>query len=194
MTAVNRPERARRMPRAQRREQILDAATRTFARTGFAATGLADIAAAAGVTHVILYRHFASKTELYRAVLDRACLRLDDSVGTDDFDEDTLPALLRAAAADPDGFRLLFRHAAREPEFRDVIDSISAESTAIADRHLAAAIPPGPWRDWASRVVPAFTLDAVIAWLDGGCPDPAHAAERIQLAVQGIIEAAARAD
>jgi hypothetical protein len=68
----SQPERVRRMPRAQRREQLLDAATRAFARTGFTATGLDDVAAEAGVTHVILYRHFASKNDLYRAVLDRA--------------------------------------------------------------------------------------------------------------------------
>ncbi|SFQ66573.1 DNA-binding transcriptional regulator, AcrR family [Amycolatopsis arida] len=178
------------MPRAERREQILDAATRAFARTGFAATGLDDVAAEAGVTHVILYRHFASKSELYRAVLDRACTRLADTVGTDDFDSTSLPALIRAAAADPDGFRLLFRHAAREPEFRDVVDAIRSGSTEVAHRHLGAAIPEGPWRDWAAHVVPTFTLEAVIAWLDLGQPDPEGAAERIGRAIHGVIQAA----
>lgn len=182
--------RIRRMPRAQRREQILDAATRAFARTGFAATGLDDIAAEAGVTHVILYRHFASKADLYRAVLDHACTRLADTVGTDSYTEDSISALLRAAAADPDGFRLLFRHAAREPEFRDVIDTIRAASTDIAARHLADAIPVGPWRAWAARLVPTLTLEAVIAWLDTGQPDPDHAADRIGRAIQGVIQAA----
>jgi len=46
--AGTRTERVRRLPRAQRREQILAAATRAFARNGFAATGLDDIAAEAG--------------------------------------------------------------------------------------------------------------------------------------------------
>jgi AcrR family transcriptional regulator len=185
-----RPERARRMPRAQRREQILDAATRAFARTGFTATGLDDIAAEAGVTHVILYRHFVSKADLYRAVLDRACTRLAETVGTDNYTEDSIAALLRAAAADPDGFRLLFRHAAREPEFRDVIDTIRTASTAIAHQHLADQIPNGPWRQWAARLVPTLTLEAVIAWLDTGQPDPDHAADRIGRVVHGVIQAA----
>lgn len=186
----SRPERVRRMPRAQRREQILDAATRAFARTGFTATGLDDVAAEAGVTHVILYRHFASKNDLYRAVLDRACTRLGDAVGTETYDEDSIPALLRAAAADPEGFRLLFRHAVREPEFRDVIDRIRLASTEIAHRHLADAIPAGPWQNWAARLIPTLTLEAVIAWLDTGQPDPDHAAERIGHAIQGVIHAA----
>ena len=181
--------RARRMPRPERREQILDAATRAFARTGFTATGLDDVAAEAGVTHVILYRHFASKHELYRAVLDRACTRLGNAVGTDNYDEGSIPALLRAAGDDPDGFRLLFRHAAREPEFRDVIDTIQLASTEIAHRQLAGATTDGPWQNWAAQLIPTLTLEAVLAWLDVGQPDPDQAAERIGQAIRAVIHA-----
>jgi AcrR family transcriptional regulator len=180
----------RRMARAERREQIVVAATRAFARTGFTGTGLEAIAAEAGVTHVILYRHFASKSELYRAALDRACTQLADTVGADDYDEGSIAALLRAAAADPDGFRLLFRHAAREPEFRDVIDTIRAASTEIAGHHLTERIPDGTWRDWAARLLPTVTLEAVIAWLDTGQPDPDRAAEHISHVIDGVIHAA----
>src|SRR5918997_6192183 len=133
----------RRLRRADRREQILDAATRAFARAGFAGTGLDDVAAEAGITRVLLYRHFDSKADLYRAVLDRACQHLENAVGSDDFDERAIPALLRAAAADPDAFRLLFRHAAREPEFRDVVNGVTTASVDIARRNLAAVIPDG---------------------------------------------------
>lgn len=180
----------RRMPRAERRGQILDAATRAFARTGFAATGLEDVAAEAGVSRVILYRHFESKNDLYRAVLERACLRLDSSVGSDDFDETSLPALVRAASADADGFRLLFRHAAREPEFREVVDGLREASTAVTRRHLAEAVPAGPWRDWAAQLVPVVVLEAVMAWLDAGQPDPDAAAERISRVVAGVVRTA----
>jgi AcrR family transcriptional regulator len=124
----------RRLPRAARREQILSAATHAFAAAGFAKTSLDDIAEAAGVGRVILYRHFESKADLYRSVLDRAATRLGDSVGTDDFGQDAVPALVAAAAADPDGFRLLFRYAAREPEFRDVTDTLAAASVEVTRR------------------------------------------------------------
>ena len=180
----------RRLARAERRQQILDAATRAFARTGFAATSLDNIAAEAGISHVILYRHFASKADLYRAVLDRACTRLSETVGTDQFDEGTIPVLLRAAAVDPDAFRLLFRHAAREPEFRDVIDTMRSASTEIAQRNLAERIPDGPWRQWAARLLPTVTLEAVIAWLDIGQPDPDRAADHIGRAVEAVIQSA----
>ncbi|PRX51498.1 TetR family transcriptional regulator [Prauserella shujinwangii] len=182
----------RRLPRAERRAQILEAATRAFARAGYTATGLGDVAAEAGVTQVLLYRHFASKSDLYRAVLDRACTRLAEAVGTDHFDDTSLPTLLRAAAADPEGFRLLFRHAAKEPEFRDVIEGLRAGSTEVTRRHLAERVPGGPWQDWAARLVPVVTLEAVIAWLDAGQPDPDRAAERIRQVVHSVIEAASR--
>jgi AcrR family transcriptional regulator len=183
----HQPQRVRRMARAERREQILAAATRAFARTGFAATGLDEIAAEAGVSHVILYRHFASKSDLYRAVLERACTRLAESVGTDDFDSGSIALLVRAAAADPEGFRLLFRHAAREPEFRDVIDDIRLAATEIAQSALAERIPPGPWRQWAARLVPTVALEAVIAWLDSGQPDRDNAADHIGRAIEAVI-------
>lgn len=188
--AGGRPAPVRRMPRAERREQILDAATRAFARTGFAGTGLDDVAEEAGVTRVILYRHFESKADMYRAVLNRACTRLVESVGADDFDETSIPALLRAASADPEGFRLLFRHAVREPEFRDLADTFAAASTDVAHRHLARLIDDERWATWAAHVVPTVTIEAVIAWLDAGHPDPDMAAERIGRAVHGVIEAA----
>lgn len=60
------------MPRlkaAQRREQLIEVATRLFARTGYDATTTAAIASAAGVTEPILYRHFKSKQELFVAIV-----------------------------------------------------------------------------------------------------------------------------
>ncbi|MFI5625601.1 TetR/AcrR family transcriptional regulator [Nocardioides sp. NPDC051685] len=181
-----------RLPRAERRAQILTAATRAFARHGFADTGLDEIADEAGITRVVLYRHFDSKAELYRTILDQACGRLAEQVGTDDFEDDAIPALLRAAAQDPDAFRLLFRFATREREFQDLTDSLSATAVAVARSNLAKQIPAGPWLDWASRLIPTMTTDAVIAWLDSGQPDPDTAAERIRAAVHGISQAAAQ--
>jgi len=181
----------RRLPRAERRDQILAAATRAFARSGFAATGLDDIAAEAGISRVILYRHFDSKTDLYRAVLDHACGRLAEAVGVDEFTGASMDALLDAAAADPDGFRLLFQHAAREPEFRADVDRLRAGSEEIARRYLAEMIPDPAWVDWAARLSPTVAVEAVIAWLDAGQPDRVRAPERI-LRVLGAVTDAAR--
>ncbi len=97
---------------------------------------------------------------------------------------------MQAAAADPDGFRLLFRYAAREPEFRELTDGLTAASQEVAERNLAKRIPAGPWLTWAARLVPALTAEAVIAWLDAGQPDPGQAAQRISQAIGGVITAA----
>ena len=184
------PAPVRRLRRAERREQILAAATQAFARSGFAATSLDDIATAAGVSRAILYRHFDSKTDLYRAVLDRACTRLAGAVGTGNFHAGSIDALVGAAAADPDGFRLLFHHAAREPEFRAEMDRFHNAMVTIAQRQLAAMIPDSSWAAWAARLAPTVAVEAVMAWLDAGQPDREQAAQRIGQALDGIIHAA----
>jgi AcrR family transcriptional regulator len=60
-----------RLPSAQRKALIEAAAARHFSERGYEASSLADIAAAAGITKPILYRHFASKKALYLAILKR---------------------------------------------------------------------------------------------------------------------------
>lgn len=179
-----------RLPRAQRREQILAAATEAFARGGFAGTGLADVAVEAGVTRVIVYRHFDSKAELYRAVLERARTNLGDAVGPPAYTEQIVDALLAGAARDPAGFRLLFSHAAREPEFRAETTRFEAEMVATAREQLAAMIDDPGWLSWAAHLAPTATVAAITAWLDAGQPDPDTAGERIRRALAGIVRAA----
>jgi AcrR family transcriptional regulator len=61
----------KRLPRSERRRVIEDAASALIAERGYAATRLEDIAAAAGVTKQLLYRHFPSKKALHMALLTR---------------------------------------------------------------------------------------------------------------------------
>lgn len=191
MSAV-RAEPVRRMPRAQRREQILAAATEAFARSGFAATGLDDIAAEAGVTRVILYRHFDSKTDLYQAVLDRMCARLDAHVDepVGGFSDASVDGLLAAAIESPAGFRLLFQHALREPEFKERIEKFRTDITAAAYLQIAAVVPDKALARWAAQLAPVVAIEAIIAWLDAGQPEPSRAAARVRQAVMGVIGAA----
>jgi len=58
--------------RTQRRAQILAAAVRVFARKGLGDTTVADLAASAGVSHGLLYRHFASKDAVFAALVEEA--------------------------------------------------------------------------------------------------------------------------
>jgi AcrR family transcriptional regulator len=64
-------EKRRRLAPADRRVLIIEAAGRLFGERGYDGTRLDDVAAAAGVTKPVLYRHFDNKTALYLALLDR---------------------------------------------------------------------------------------------------------------------------
>ena len=64
-------EKRRRLAAPERRRLIVDAAGRLFGERGHDGTRLDDVAAAAGVTKPVLYRHFDDKTALYLALLER---------------------------------------------------------------------------------------------------------------------------
>ena len=57
------------MPADRRREQILQTAVNLFSQRGFKGTTTKEIAKAAGVSEAIIFRHFATKDELYGAIL-----------------------------------------------------------------------------------------------------------------------------
>lgn len=59
-----------RMKGDERREQILQTAVRLFSQRGFKGTTTKEIARAAGVSEAMVFRHFATKDELYGAILD----------------------------------------------------------------------------------------------------------------------------
>ena len=61
-----------RLPAAERRQALVDAALRVFMARSYRGSTTAEIAREAGVSEPILYRHFPSKRDLYFACLDRA--------------------------------------------------------------------------------------------------------------------------
>jgi AcrR family transcriptional regulator len=67
------PVRAR-LSAESRRAAIIDAARVLFARNGFRGTGTSEIAAAAGCSEPMIYKHFASKQALFVAVLEECAL------------------------------------------------------------------------------------------------------------------------
>jgi hypothetical protein len=59
-----------------------------------------------------------------------------------------------------------------------------------ARRELARIIPDQGWAQWAAQLAPVVAIEAVMAWLDAGQPDPDQAADRIRQALAGVISAA----
>src|SRR6476646_3822066 len=69
MTSTAGPRSAR-MPRSERRAQLLEAAQAVFVQSGYHAAAMDEIAERAGVSKPVLYQHFPGKLDLYLALLD----------------------------------------------------------------------------------------------------------------------------
>jgi len=161
-------------PRAQRRQVILSGAARAFASGGFEATSMEDIAVSAGVTKLIVYRHFDSKEDLYRAILEEVSGRLGAEVRSA-MDRDQRhgvfgPAFLAVARHDPDGFRLLWKHSSREPRFARYSADVRGASVDFARTRLGKRVD-GALVEWAAPMSVDFLVEAVLNWLDHGDPD-----------------------
>ena len=78
-TSDTRP-RSNRLPRHERRRQLLDAALEVFVSQGYHAAAMDEIADRAGVSKPVLYQHFPGKLDLYLALLDESVDALVDAV------------------------------------------------------------------------------------------------------------------
>jgi AcrR family transcriptional regulator len=173
------------LSRSQRQATILQGAATAFATKGFAGTAMEEVAAATGITKEIVYRHFASKEELYRAVLDgavqslqaefaRASQELQSGAG--------IRALLAVGRAQPDALRLLLVHAAREPEFADYAHNVRSRVISWVLQRRGHAVPL--FRRWAAEVAVSHTWNAVLTWLDLG--DSARDEEFARRCIAGV--------
>jgi len=119
----NEPRERTRMSGQERREQLLDVGRRLFAKKGYEAVSVEEIAAKAGVSKPVVYEHFGGKEGLYAVVVDREMGYLLDSItqalaASVSADERVHPRVLLEQAGmalfdfidrDPDGFRILVR-------------------------------------------------------------------------------------
>ena len=134
-----------------------------------------QIAQAAGVSRLIVYRNFDSKADLYRAVLTgvRDRLREEFVAGFDRREQEpafAVHAMVTVAREDPDGFRLLWRHAAREPEFAAFADEFHERSVTAVEALVGDFLPDPALRRWATALSVDFVVQAVLGWLDHGDP------------------------
>jgi AcrR family transcriptional regulator len=130
-----------------------------------------EIAAASGITKLIVYRHFDSKEALYRAVLAQVQERLTAEFRAQvaDGPEGIARSMLAVAREYPDGVRLLWRHAAREPEFAEYSDELRHRALAVS-RTLLEPYVDAPMREWAAQTSVGYWVEAVLAWLETGDP------------------------
>jgi AcrR family transcriptional regulator len=183
------------LKRPARRRALITAATRAFARTGFSATSLDEVAVEAGVSRVLIYRHFDSKAELYQAALDHVAEQLVAATGAPDgLGPGSLAGLVQVAHENPDGFRLFFAHSAREPEFREHADWLRAAMTKTAQPYLEQALSDEAHQRWAAALVPVVVIEALLAWLDIGARDPNEVADIVADMVGAVVSAISRGE
>ena len=162
-----------RLPRAERREQLLRVAAGAFRRGGFDGTSMDDVARAAGVTRLIVYRIFESKDDLYRAVLDDVAGDVASTFGKDPAEilarhGGFARALLDVARRHPDGFRLLWRHAAHEPAFEKYATLFLELAVDYSETMLSGEISDPRLLHWAARTMIGYLWDGICTWLDDG--------------------------
>jgi len=174
-----------RLPRDQRRIQLLDAASDVFASKGYHAAAMDDIADAAGVSKPVLYQHFPSKLDLYLALLDQSCDRLVEVVeeglaSTGDNSDRviaTVAAFYEFVSSEGSDFRLIFEsdltgdHAVQRrlsrvnAEISDAIAEVIAEDTSLPSQQAKllavclVGIAQVSARYWISGGTSAITLD-----------------------------------
>ena len=74
--------RAKRLPRAVRERQILDAAVDVFSRLGFHAASMDEISEVAGISKPMLYAYLGSKEELFATCIRREATRMMEAIAT----------------------------------------------------------------------------------------------------------------
>ena len=177
-----RRERAAHLGPERRRPLVLDAAFELFLEHGYDGTSMEAVARAAGVSKPVVYDCFASKEELFTALLRREETRVLGQIAAAlpraaDGDDagavlgDALTAFLRAVADSPQAYRVIFLG--------------EGGANAAVARHIRAG-----------RRDQVRTITALVAeWLSRNRPsvDAGAAAPLVAHALVGVAEGAARA-
>ncbi|HAN70490.1 MAG TPA: TetR family transcriptional regulator [Actinobacteria bacterium] len=180
-----------RMSGQERREQLLDIGRRLFARKGFEAVSVEEIAAKAGVSKPVVYEHFGGKEGLYAVVVDREMGYLLDSIAAalaptpgDDAVVHPRELLERAGMAlfdfidrDPDGFRILVRDTpvARAPgggdtasrgTFAGLLVDVAEQVDDLLGGQFKAHGLPTKWAPLYSQMLVGMVAQTGQWWLD----------------------------
>jgi AcrR family transcriptional regulator len=140
----------------ERRRQIIEAAATLFSRKGFRGTTTWEISRAVGVSEAMLFKHFATKEELYAAIIEaksHGWRALDAAVEAAEREDDA--EVLRTLARemierireDPTLMRLTFfsaleGHALSEIMFRSRVQQVDD----FLSRYIAKRIAAGAFR------------------------------------------------
>ncbi|MFD4599137.1 TetR/AcrR family transcriptional regulator [Streptomyces sp. NPDC058464] len=138
----------KRMPRAVREQQMLDAAVRTFGQRGYMAASMDEIAELAGVSKPLVYLYLNSKEDLFAACIRREAGALTEAVRTGVDRElpadrqlwDGLRAFFTYTAEHPDGWSVLHIQARTHGErFASEVAAMREEIVAFVTQLIVTA-------------------------------------------------------
>src|SRR6201986_5254352 len=165
-----------------KRRLILDAAVRVFARKGFHASRVGDIAEEAGVAHGLLYHYFKSKDQVLEAVFHDNWSILPARIASVEESAEPAADQLRHIAAIvlrtwlhlPDVVRVVIREFGRSPELDERIREITLPIDAI-QRVIRRGIEQGEFRkdidpQFAATVVYGSIDELLTGWVLGRLP------------------------
>ncbi|WP_211301497.1 TetR/AcrR family transcriptional regulator [Murinocardiopsis flavida] len=189
-----------RTPREEVRRRLLDAATQVFAERGYADSRLADIARAAGFTKGAVYSNFASKQELFGAILSE---RADAELATvmTGIGDDPGGAAARAAGVvaqritgDTERGQLgleFAARAARDEQTQAILTPLRRAQRAAAARSIGALAEQGGTRLTADPDTAALILHCLTNGLSmEHLADPEEVgADRVEQALATVLTA-----
>jgi AcrR family transcriptional regulator len=129
-----------RLPRRERRAQLLSSALEVFVAQGYHAAAMDDIADRAGVSKPVLYQHFPGKLDLYLALLDSSCdtiiantrAALESTQDNKMRVEATMAVFFDYVASDTGAFKLVFESdLTNEPAVREQVERVTSETAAM---------------------------------------------------------------
>jgi TetR/AcrR family fatty acid metabolism transcriptional regulator len=183
----------------EKRRLILDAAVRVFARKGFHAARVGDIAEEAGVAHGLLYHYFASKDEVLETVFRDTWAELLAAIHDVEGSEEPAREQLRQVAAillrswrrQPDLVRVLVNEIARSGDLARRVDEIRAVFAAI-ERIIERGQSEGEFRSevdprLAATVVYGALEEFLTGWVLGLLPDGPEDVARAERAVVDVV-------
>jgi len=147
-----------RLPKRDRREQILGVSMELFAHQGFRGTTTRQIAEASGVTEALIFRHFPRKQDLYWAVIEQKCRdagerkqllrrRLAEPKADTEIFMEIAEDLLGRHRGDPSRSRLLLFAALENHELADrFFQTYIAKYYEVLAEHIAHRVREGAFR------------------------------------------------
>jgi AcrR family transcriptional regulator len=186
---------------SDRRSELLDAAVRVFAREGFHAARVGDIANEAGVAHGLLYHYFRSKEDVLESIFRETWTTLvHDTVRIETSGAPFHEQLRRFARiylgswlVTPELVRVLVREVARSPEVGDRVAEIRGLFEALS-RIIEAGRQRGEVRPDVEPLLAAWVVygaleEILTGWVLGQLPGSEADVERAVVTVVDVAHA-----